>query len=131
MGQQATNTQDQVEQLKRRFEEFRNAQPLRARLPEALWAAAAELATRYGVHPIARALRLDYSGLRRRVEQRREEKSGAVDAAAFIELVGPVAGTSTSCRVEVESAEGSKLRLEFNAVATGELVNLIRAFVGH
>jgi hypothetical protein len=49
----------------------------------------------------------------------------------FVELVGPVAGTSTSCSVEVESAQGSKLRLELKAVATSELVNLIRAFVGH
>ena len=131
MAQQTSNLQDELEQLLRRFEEFRNTQPLRSRLPGPLWAAAAELATRHGVHPTARALRLDYGGLRRRVEQLAEQKSTPVDASAFVELVGPVAGAMTNCNVEVESAQGSKLRLELKAVATSELVNLIRAFVGH
>jgi hypothetical protein len=130
MAQQTSNLQDELEQLRRRFDEFRNTQPLRSRLPEPLWAAAAELATRNGVHPTARALRLDYGGLRRRVEQRAQQKSTPVDATAFVELVGPVAGAITNCNVEVESVQGSKLRLELKAVATSELINLIRAFVG-
>ncbi len=119
MAQQTTNRQDDLEQLRRRFDEFRNTQPLRSRLPEPLWAAAAELATRYGIHATARALRLDYGGLRRRVEQRPQQKSTpleATDATTFVELVGPTAGNSTSCSVEVESAQGSKLRLELKAI---------------
>jgi hypothetical protein len=44
-----TNMQDEVAQLRRSFDEFRNTLPLRSRLPEPLRAAAAELATRYGV----------------------------------------------------------------------------------
>ena len=131
MAQQTIKMQDDMEQLRRRFEEFRNTEPLRSRLPEPLWAAAAELATRYGVHATARALRLDYGGLRRRVEQRSQAKSTPVEATTFVELVGPVAGNLTSCSVEVESAQGGKLRLELKAVATSELVNLIRAFIGH
>jgi hypothetical protein len=75
MAQQMSNMQDELEQLRRRFDEFRHTQPLRSRLPEPLWTTAAELATRYGVHPTARALRLDYTGLRRRVEKRLEQKS--------------------------------------------------------
>jgi hypothetical protein len=34
-----------------------------------------------------------------------------------------------TCTVEVESAQGGKLRLELRAMATTELVELIRAFV--
>jgi hypothetical protein len=44
MAQQTSNFQDELEQLRRRFDEFRKTQPLRSRLPEPLWAAAAELA---------------------------------------------------------------------------------------
>lgn len=131
MAQQTIKMQDDVEQLRRRFDEFRNTEPLRSRLPEPLWAAAAELATRYGVHATARALQLDYGGLRRRVEQRSQPKSTPVEATTFVELVGPVAGNLTSCSVEVESAQGGKLRLVLKAVATSELVSLIRAFIGH
>jgi hypothetical protein len=96
--------------------------------------AAAELATRHGVHPTARALRLDYTGLRKRVEGRdRPNPKGKapVPPPAFVELLTPTSGAVTNCTVEVESTQGGKLRLELKAVATTELVNLIRAFVGH
>jgi hypothetical protein len=45
MGQQTSNMKDDLEQLRRGFDEFRNTQPLRSRLPESLWATATELAT--------------------------------------------------------------------------------------
>jgi hypothetical protein len=126
----ATDVPDDLEQLRRRFEEFRNTQPVRSRLPEALWIAAAELAKRYGVHPTARALRLDYTALKRRVETRHPRRKHKVVAPPnFMEFVSPGAKAVTNCTVEVESAQGSKLRLELKAVATTELASLIHAFV--
>jgi hypothetical protein len=47
-----------------------------------------------------------------------------------VELLTPLSAAVTNCSVEVESVQGGKLRLELKAVATTELVNLIRAFVG-
>jgi hypothetical protein len=133
MAQAAINIQNDLEQLRRRFDEFRSTQPLRSRLPEPLWTAAAELATRCGVHATARTLRLDYKGLKKRVENRDQpkQKRAAARQPTFVELVGPALGAVTHCSMEVESTEGSKLRLELKAIATAELVNLIRAFVGH
>jgi hypothetical protein len=122
---------DELEQLRRRFEEFRNSQPVRSRLPENLWLAAAELAKRHGVNPIARALHLDYSGLRKRAlkQGRPKEKRVGAQAPGFLEFLAPGAKAVTNCTVEVESTQGAKLRLELKAVATPELVSLIRAFV--
>jgi hypothetical protein len=133
MAQAALNIQDDLEQLRRRFDKFRSTQPLRSRLPEPLWTAAAEVATRYGVHATARALRLDYRSLKDRVENRDrpKQKRAAATQPTFVELVGPALGAVTNCSVEVESTQGSKLRLELKAIATTELVNLIRAFLGH
>jgi hypothetical protein len=133
MVQETSTVPDDVQQLRRRFDEFRNAQPARSRLPETLWAAAAELAKRYGVNPTARALRLDYTGLRKRVENRDrpKPKKGAAPPPAFMELLTPMSGAVTNCSVEVESVQGGTLRLELKAVATTELANLIRAFAGH
>lgn len=131
MTQEADNIPGDLEQLRRRFEEARSTKKLRARLPEPLWAAAAELAKRYGVHPTARALRLDYMGLRKRVENQAAPKRKRAAAAPpnFMEFVAPGAQAVTNCTMEVESAQGGKLRLELKAVATTELANLIRAFV--
>ena len=129
----ATDISEELEQLRRRFEEFRNTQPTRARLPESLWAAAAELAKRQGVNATARALRLDYAGLRKRVKNQDQpkRKPAAAVAPSFLEFVAPGAKAVTNCTVEVESAQGGKLRLELKAVATTELANLIRAFASH
>src|SRR3954453_16825079 len=129
MKPEAADVQEELERLRRRFEEFRNTRPGHSRLPESLWAAAAELAKRYGVNPTARALRLDYTGLRKRVENRDrpKPKTRAAPPPAFVELLTPVSGAVTNCSVEVESVQGGKLRLELKAVATTELANLIRA----
>jgi hypothetical protein len=52
-------------------------------------------------------------------------------APNFMEFVAPGAKPVTNCTVEVESAQGSKLRLELRGVATGELADLIHTFVSH
>jgi hypothetical protein len=100
-----------------------------------LWAAAAELAKRYGVNPTARALRLEYAGLQRHMQAQGQPKPKRKHAAApspnFLEFVAPGVKPVTNCVVEVESTQGAKLRLELKAVATSELVSLIRAFVSH
>ena len=131
MASEAASIADDLERLRQRFEEFRKTQPTGARLPESLWAAAAELAKRYGVNPTARALRLDYAGLRKRAGNQNQAKAKGkkADPPSFLEFVAPGAKAITNCTVEVETAKGSKLRLELKAVPTTELSTLIRSFV--
>ena len=129
MAQETTQEQAELEQLRQQLTAFRSTQPVRSRLPEPLWAAATEWATRYGVHRIARELHLDYTGLKKRVAQR-ERPNPQCPAAAptFVEWVGPTAAV-TPFRVEVESSHG-KLRFELPAMTTTELAHLLRAFLG-
>ena len=51
-----------IAQLQREFERFRSCHRHRARIPEALWQAAVELARQHGLHAVAHPLRLDYMG---------------------------------------------------------------------
>ena len=108
---------DELEQLRCRFEEFRNTRSGHARLPETLWVAAAELARRYGVNPTARALGLEYGGLRKRVENQGQSKAKRkrTEGPSFMEFVAPGATAVTNCTVEVESAQGGKPKLELRA----------------
>jgi hypothetical protein len=130
MAQETMQGQADLEQLRQQLTEFRNTQPVRSHLPEPLWAGATELATRYGVHRIARELHLDYTGLKKRVAQRErpKPKHPASVAPTFVEWVGPAAAV-TPFRVEVESSHG-KLRFELPGMATTELAHLLRAFLG-
>ena len=78
MASEANAIPDDLEQLRRRFEEFRAARSGRSRFPETLWIAAAEMAKRYGVNRTAQVFQLEYGGLRKRAEnQLRSKAKGA------------------------------------------------------
>jgi len=56
-----------LEELQRRFERRRRTHKARSRISEPLWAAAVKLAGRYGLHRTAKALRVDYYSLKKRI----------------------------------------------------------------
>jgi hypothetical protein len=142
MAQAGASYSEDVEQLRRRFEEFRRTHAVRSRLPEELWAGAAKLARRDGFEMTARALDVARPSLEKwtdRFEPGVEPKAGKpsgqrprgrteLAAPAFVELLAGSSGAAASCLVEVESPRGAKLRLELKAIPTSELAELIRAF---
>jgi hypothetical protein len=130
---------DDVEELSKRFEAFRNEHETRTRFPEELWRAAAEIAERRGVHVVCRCLRLDANSLKKwmgrgvsgpRRKYTRRERSAVAPPAAFVELLTPASGVAASCIIEVESHRGGKLRLELKGIATSEITQLIHSFAG-
>ena len=147
MTQGSASHREDVEQLGRRFAEFRNTHPVRSRLPEELWAAAAKLARRDGIEATALALEVDRPSLQKWTDRfepgvqvkarkpRRQRQVGrtASTAPEFVELLAQTAGATlqgreTSCLVEVESPQGAKLRLELKAIQASALAELIRTF---
>jgi hypothetical protein len=130
---------DDVEELRKRFEDFRSQHQTRTRLPEELWRAAAEVAERRGMNLICRCLRLDANSLKKwmgkgvsgpRRKYGRRKRSAMTPPAAFMELLTPASSVAASCIVEVESQRGGKLRLELKGIATSEIAQLIHSFVG-
>ena len=66
------------------MEEWRSSHILRRRLPEELWEAAVGVARQEGVYRTARALRLDYTNLKRRIETTAgKEAIAALDDAPY------------------------------------------------
>ena len=138
MAQESAAYREDVEQLQRRFAEWRGTHAVRARLPEELWAAAAELAQRDGMDATARALQVDKPSLRKWADRLRPERQPRAQRSppkrrgkavpAFVELLASGSGATASCLIEVESARGGKLRLELKAIETSQLAELIRAF---
>jgi hypothetical protein len=128
---------DDVEELRKRFEEFRSRHQTRTRLPEELWRAAAEIAERRGMNLVCRCLRLDANSLKKwmgrgvsgpRRKYTRRKRSAVAPPAAFVELLTPASGVAASCIMEVESQRGDKLRLELKGIATSEIAQLIHSF---
>jgi hypothetical protein len=89
-----------------------------------MWAAAAEMARRHGLHQTTKVLRLDYTRLKKRIT------AVAPVAAAmpnFLELLGPTPTTaSAECVVEWESARG-RMRVAMKGV-TPDWASLLRAW---
>ena len=139
MAEETALYRDDVEQVRRRFAEWRSTHAVRSRLPEELWAAAVELARRDGIDATARALDVDKPSLRKwagrlnparpqPARRKSQPKQKANDLPAFVELLASGSGTARSCMVEVESPRGAKLRLELKGIQASELAELIRVF---
>jgi hypothetical protein len=114
-------------EVQRQFEQWRSTQPSRSRLPESLWQSAVDLAKEHGVNPTAKALGLDYGGLRKRLTGSSGQRRKPVPAG-FVELVAPRSVKWEECVIEFESARGSKMRVQWKASAPPDWPSLLRAW---
>ena len=116
-----------IEQLQRQLDEFRSTQPHRTKLPETLWQAAVELARQHGVYAVAHPLRLDYTGLKKRLDG----VPGSLKKAAkpaFVELITPPSAMLRECLIEFESLHGGKVRIQWKAAAPPDWMSLLSAW---
>lgn len=113
--------------LQQQFEQFRATHRPRSKLPEAFWASAAELAKQHGLYTVARALRLDYAGLKKRLNgsARRRRKPAQ---PRFVELIASGPLKLDECVIEFESARGGKMRIHWRAAAPPDWAGLLRAW---
>ena len=127
-----------LEGLRRRFERWRRTRKVRSRIPEPLWAAAVKLAGRCGLHRTAKALRVDYYALKKRVEQKAAvagtQQAPAATAgkaaaeATFLELPAAAWAGSGECTLDLEDAGGAKLRVHLKGFEAPDLAALSRSF---
>ena len=68
---QAKAIERDLEEIRERFERWRDNRKRGARIPAELWQAAVSLFPRYSVNRISRAFGLDYEGVRNRIENER------------------------------------------------------------
>ena len=110
----------------RKFEQWRQRRRPRARIPEELWREAAELASAYGIHRTAKALRLDYYSLKKRVAAVARSGQGA---AEFVEILpGGMPIPRPECRIEVEDGSGVKMRIHLQGGDLPDVAALIGVF---
>ena len=137
MAEQTTEKQGPtLEEVKARFDAWRNAGKSRRPIPERLWRLAAELSPRYPASRISRVLRLDYYGLKRRVEKggdRRpaiEKEPVAPEKPAFVDL-GVFPSSPAACRectIETKWSDGSETKIIFRGEGCPDPVELCRIF---
>lgn len=115
--------------VRRRLERWRQTRPhQRAAFPRALWAAAVRLAREHGLYPTARALGINYGGLKGHVE-RADRADSAVRRPTFVELAPVLARPVSECVIELEAPRGT-IRVRVSGLAVADLVALARALGG-
>ncbi len=121
-----------LEGLRQRFERWRRTRKVRSRIPEPLWASAVKLAGRYGIHRTAKALRVDYCALKKRVDgapaATASKTPAEVAGAQFLELPATAWVGCGECTLELEDAGGAKLRVHLKGFETPDLAALSRSF---
>jgi hypothetical protein len=127
VNRKSTPIPEAIAQLQRQLDQFRSTQPRRTKLPESLWQVAVELARQHGVYAVAHPLRLDYTGLKKRlggvpIPRRKTIKP------AFVELIPPHRTTLKECVIEFESSSGGKMRVQWKAAAPPDWASLLRAW---
>jgi hypothetical protein len=122
-----------MERVRRRFERWRSSRPPFSPIPEGLWALAVEVAREHGVNATAHALHLNHTALKKRVQAVKPNSGleGPVrrrrPRASFVELPTPPHPLSP-CTIELENAQGAKLKIHLANPASLDWVALTRSF---
>jgi hypothetical protein len=110
------------------FARWRDSTSVGARIPEALWSRAAELAATHGVAKVAATLRLDYVRLKRRVAARPVASASPPPAApAFVELTVGLPPSGPGCVLALSNAAGQCLRIEWTRPLASEVAAVARS----
>jgi hypothetical protein len=113
----------ELNELKRRLEDWRSRQSGRRRLPDELWSEAAKLGQRHGFTRVARLLRMNVAVLRGK-SRHAQRRPGRAGPAAFVELALPL--PAGECTLELDTRRG-KLRLELRRMPVAAIAELVRA----
>jgi len=128
--------------LKQQVEAWRKARIGPEPMPEALWNDAVQLARQFGVCLIARAVGIDYSGLRNKV-RKAMELPVEVKQPGFIELAlspgrtdgtvdrqgGPVRDSGAGSTIEISRPDGLRMRIHLEAGRGKETAEIVAAFL--
>jgi len=107
------------------FARWRDTTPVGARIPEALWSRAVELARAHGVGRVATILRLDYVRLKRRLTA---DSSAAVPSPpAFVEMTLDLPPAGSGCRLVLTDVRGRALRIEWTRPVASEVAAVARS----
>lgn len=122
----------QIDEVRQQLDEWRQFNSAPTPLPSSVWSKATALAAKYGIGRVARALRLDYGALKRRVEKvTRLKPSLHRETAAFVEWFAPPVQTTevSDCVLEIQSSAGARMHVEVRNLSAAGLAGIVRAFV--
>ncbi len=114
-----------LDEVRTRFENWRQNRRGKQPIPDELWTAAIEVARRDGVNATAVALHLDGGKLKRGMLAA-DSVPGKAMSPTFVELVAPPTVDLRECTIELESRKG-KMRIHWKGATPADVATLSRA----
>jgi hypothetical protein len=128
----ATPIQPEIKSLQDRIDVWRESPDKGPRMPMELWDEAANLATRYGVHAVARDLKLGYTRLKKfTAEKTGKPKVGNSETNGFVELTQLPAAIQQETwvtEVEITRADGAKIVIRQREAGKMDMFGLVNGF---
>jgi hypothetical protein len=121
----------ELELVHKELSAWRASTPKEHKIPETVWNEAVRVAKKYGLNPVSKALGLDYSCLKKRVDGIRERKSRGLGLMpAFVELKPEYSSVDSACVVELEKGNGTRLRICSRTVGAIDWSKIKEVFLG-
>jgi len=121
-----------LEAVHEQFQQWRQTRKRRKPIPEKLWHAAVQLVGQHSVHRVSKTLRLNYTELKRRIEEKAKRKEGALflEKSGFVELdVNEAISPRIEWTTEMETTAGTKIKITCRGSKGDDLVHVARVFV--
>jgi len=126
---ETANESPALEQVQQQFKYWRSTRGKRCPIPGELWRAAESLYPEYSLYHICKALGLNYTDLKGRVQQKQTVFTpSTISSAQFIELGLGDRLPAAECLVEMQNSKGAKMRMHFKGNAGLDLLELSKIF---
>ncbi len=113
-----------LNEVQKKFKQWRNSRDRRKAIPEALWKAAASLYPAYSLHRISKALSLNHTKLKHYAQDRSPNSS--VPTASFIELGFAEPSLPFKGIIEMQHQNGARMTMQITD--SHDLINITQLF---
>ncbi len=120
-------TRSKLKQLQRQFEKWRQSREKGSPIPEKLLDKAARLTKDYSIHQVSRSLQINHTVLKKRAEEI-EKTPGITSDFIEIKATDILSPLPVGCIVEIEKADGTKMKMHFGNRVDINLIELGKAF---
>ena len=124
-SEHSPQAKDKLQAVSDAFDEWRRSREKRGPIPDDLWRAAGNLSPYYSTYEIARALKLDYARLKRRIGETWLRDNGA----RFIELKAEDLFAAGSCVIRLQSPGGFQMEICAEGAMASALSPLVAMFL--
>jgi hypothetical protein len=117
-----------LEQVRQRFEAWRQQRKKRTRIPQDLWQAAVALSEKHSLCHLSKALRVNHTALKKQVVKFNTPEQAVSDkpCTTFFELPTPT--SLLESKIEMIKSDGSVMRMHVSGATCSDLVQLSKAF---